>query len=260
MKSSNCKKKRTLMVTIREVVQLFYAVNFYLIMMLLGYEFKVESEYIVILSMLVIGPFFCGWACPFGAISYFMLKLRRKLFPKLEINIPPKVDKYLRFLRFVFLLYYLYMFIVLGISYFGDHGDMHNSTPFSTLFIKTKHIAVFVITMFIPYFFCKYMCWQKAAYNVLVRYILPSTKIVRDENTCVKCNKCNSVCPTSIDIANRKEVKGWDCFECFNCLDSDICPPKKRSLKLKWFGLTVNPLYFSIISIIIYWVLSFIVL
>lgn len=254
------KKKRTTLTTLRTNIQLFYAVSFYIVYFALGFEFEVESEYAVLLLVFLAGPLFCGWSCPFGATSYFMLQIRRKLFPKLEYSLPKKVDKYLRFLRYGLLVYFIYMFIALGVNYFGDHMEMYFSTSFSTLFIKTKHLFVILVAMFIPYFFCKYLCWQKAAYNLISKYILPSTKIVRDEKTCIGCKKCSSVCPMSIDIANKKEVKGWDCFECFNCLDTDICPPKKRSLQLKWFGIKVNPLYFSMVALIIYWTITLILL
>jgi len=245
-------KKTTKFTVIRDSIRLLFFLNFYLLMKILKVDFEIESEYIVLLSILFLGPFFCGWLCPFGAASYFMLKIRRQIFPKWEYQFPPQLDKFIRYLRYILLLYFIALFVIKGVDYFGNHIVMYKSTTFSYYFIKFKHIAVILISMFIPYFFCKYLCWQKAAYNLISGFLFKTTKIKRDTNTCITCKKCNKVCPMSIPIASKKSVSGNDCFSCYNCLDTDICPEKHKSLFLYWFGIKVNKNIFALCAFLFY--------
>lgn len=143
---------------LRDVVRLFFVVNFFILYILLGLNTELESEYIVLSSIVIAGPFFCGWACPFGGVSYFMTKIGRALWPSKQFLLPQSVDTKLRYLRYVFLALFMYLFIFLKIDYFGEHFEMYMSTLPSKLFFIAKYIAVLIVSLFVPYFFCKYMC------------------------------------------------------------------------------------------------------
>jgi len=54
---------------------------------------------------LLFGPVFCGWVCPFGTVEEFIGKIGRKIFKKRYNNfIPLKLDRLLRYLRYVILI------------------------------------------------------------------------------------------------------------------------------------------------------------
>ncbi len=105
----------------RDIVRLFFVINFFVFMIILGLNTEIESEYVVLLSIVIAGLFFCGWACPFGGLSYFMAKLGAYLFPSKQFLFLRTVDFKMRYLRYVFLIFFLYLFIVLEVDYFGEH-------------------------------------------------------------------------------------------------------------------------------------------
>ncbi len=97
----------------RDIVRLFFVINFFVFMIILGLNTEIESEYVVLLSIVIAGPFFCGWACPFGGLSYFMAKLGAYLFPSKQFLLPKTVDFKLRYLRHVFLIFFCtYLFFL----------------------------------------------------------------------------------------------------------------------------------------------------
>ena len=57
---------------------------------------------VAILTLLT-GRVFCGWICPLGAVNEYVSAGTRKLGIK-KIKLPPAVDKYLRYLKYVILL------------------------------------------------------------------------------------------------------------------------------------------------------------
>lgn len=243
----------------RDIVRLFFVINFFVFMIILGLNTEIESEYVVLLSIIIAGPFFCGWACPFGGLSYFMAKLGAYLFPSKQFLLPKTVDFKLRYLRYVFLIFFLYLFIVLEVDYFGEHFEMYMSTLPSKIFLITKYIAVILVSMFIPFFFCKYMCWQKVAYNIFCR-VVGATKIKRDVASCVNCKKCEKACPMNLPISSSKTLSGVDCFSCFSCMKPNVCPKSHKSLTFCWLGNVVNIRYFSVAALLVYLITTLIVL
>ena len=252
-------KKDTPFTLTRDAVRLFFALNFYLLAKTLGIEFEFESEYVVLGSILILGPLFCGWFCPFGASSYIMTRIGRFLFPKLQFTIPQPFDSWLRNIKYLMLAGFLYLFISQGVNYFAEHMDMYKANAFSWNYIQLKHWAVLFIPLFIPGFFCKYMCFQKAGYNIINR-LFTITKIKRNADTCIGCQKCDRVCPMEIKLSEHDVVSGEDCLGCYNCLDKDTCPEKIRALSLVMFGREINHVYFSIAAISLYLVATYLVL
>ena len=252
-------KKNTKFTLKRDIIRALFALSFYALVLIphiLGYEgFEFESEYIVLGSILLTGSWFCGWACPFGNASYFMTRLGAKLFPSLQFQFNSKIHNILKYTKYLLLAYFLSLFILKSIDYFGDHMLMYHSNWFTLVYIKFKHIAVLLVPLFIPRFFCKYLCFQKGAYNLL-NYIFPSSSIKRDVSTCIGCRKCDKVCPMQIRISEKEQIAGNECLSCFNCLDQDVCPPKHRSLKLQVWSKTRNPLFFGLIVCVAYVIIS----
>lgn len=42
----------------RDIVRLFFVINFFVFMIILGLNTEIESEYVVLLSIVIAGPFF----------------------------------------------------------------------------------------------------------------------------------------------------------------------------------------------------------
>lgn len=224
-------------------------------------EFEFETELVVATMFFLFGSYWCGWFCPFGNVSYFISKIGAKLFPSVQFDLPKKFDRPLRYLKYVMLAIFVYALVTSGINYFvGEHMEMYHATWITSLYISSKKFMVLLLPLLIPRFFCKYLCFQKAGYNIINR-IIPSLRIKRDVDACIDCKKCDKSCPSKLDISTVNIVTSEDCLSCFNCLDTGAgCPKKVSALSLHYFGKKVDPLKFSLIVAVIYLVATGIVL
>lgn len=93
---------------------------------------KTHLSNLVLLIGLFAGTFiaggaFCGWVCPFGAVQDLLSWIRRKLHIR-EIKVPARLDRILRYGRFVVLGIIIYQTIVSVRLWFADID------PYRTLF------------------------------------------------------------------------------------------------------------------------------
>ena len=164
----------------------------------------------------------------------------------------------LRHLKWFFFAVLMYVFIASEHSYFGSHEEMYKSTWFAYIYWVFKNpYAVLIIPLFIPRFFCKYLCYQKGIYQIL-NFIFPFMKIKRDQEVCFGCQKCDKGCPMEIDISNRNKISGGECVGCFKCIDTSGCPEKASALKLTWMGIEFSPLPWVILTATFYITLTII--
>ncbi len=73
----------------------------------------------LLFGTLIAGGAFCGWICPFGAVMDLLTWLRRKLHIR-EVQVSPKVDRILRYGRYLMLALILYQTIALVKLWFAD--------------------------------------------------------------------------------------------------------------------------------------------
>lgn len=225
---------------------------------LFGKEIEFEIEIAVIICFLTFGSFWCGWLCPFGNLSYFASKIGKSLFPSLQFNIPEKWDNKLRYLKYILLLIFVYVLLIEDINYFlDDHMIMYKSTVFTTWYIVLKKYFIILVPLIIPRFFCKYICFQKGLYNIMHK-ILPVMYVKRNESKCISCAICDKKCPMTINVSSCNKISGNDCIGCYACVEN--CPSKASALDIKWLGIKVNPVRFSIVIIAIYYILTFILI
>lgn len=247
----------------RDIFRAFFAIFFYTFVFFedfIGREIEFETEYVVLASILLFGTFWCGWACPFGNASYFMNKVGKKLFPKLQFNLPYKIDWMLRNLKYVLLLFFIWVLVSNEIGYFDDHMKMYSANSIAKAFVMFKVIpAVLIIPIFIPRFFCKYLCFQKAGYNI-INYFFRITKIKREIEVCTDCERCDRVCPVNIKISEKDTIYGNDCIGCYDCVAMKTCPKKSQALSLYFFGKKVNYFRFSIVVLGIYIIATYLIM
>ncbi len=260
------KTKRTLLQDSRDLIRLITVVLFVpwfgsISMGLLGIDLgEFEAEVAVLVTFILFGSFWCGWLCPFGNLDYFISRIGKKLFPNLQIQIPKKVDSMLRNLKYVFLAMFIAVIIIKQIDYFfGDHMEMYLSTTATTWYIRAKKYFILLLPLLWPRFFCKYICFQKAAYNIINR-VVPITVIKRDSDACTSCKKCDKSCPMKIDISNRTTIAGSDCIGCYRCVDQGTCPEKAQALSLRFMGAQIKPLWLAIYGLVFYYAFSLILI
>lgn len=184
------------------------------------------------LSAIVLGVFFCGWICPFGAAQEWLYFIAHKLKIK-QYKIPEKFQKYLQFSRYIF-----YVLSVFGISfsflnarYYFDHNLAMNMLSVFSAIVLTIFL---LLSIFIRRPFCNYFCIKGAVDGAMS--VARPLSIARDDAKCIHCHLCNNSCPMNILVEHTSFVRHPNCINCFKCVD--VCP--KKCLKYKLMKFNIN--------------------
>ena len=189
----------------------------------------------VLIGAVLAGATFCGWVCPFGALNDLLTWIRKKLrLPVLQV--PSRLDKVLTLGRYVTLFGILYATIVTAKLWFADYDPYRTIFSLNWLFEFdwVGHWPAYVISavviaggLFIPRFWCRYLCPQGAILSLIQR--ISPIAVRRNASTCIDCKRCDRVCPTRLEVSTASAVRG-NCIGCLSCVDA--CPVKNT--------LTVN--------------------
>ena len=196
------------------------------------YVHKIHSAafvlmWIVFALTVFLGPVFCSWICPLGSIQEWFGKLGKKIF-KRRFNrmIPYKVDRILRYLRYLMLGWVLYMTAVTGTLVFSDID------PYFALFnFWRSEVAiggviilavVLVLSLIVERPFCKYACPYGAVLGVFNLFRI--FKIRRRPSTCIDCKACDRSCPMNIPVSTSGAVRDHQCISCLKCTSEQVCP------------------------------------
>jgi membrane-associated protease RseP (regulator of RpoE activity) len=111
------------------------------------------------LTALLIGRFYCGWLCPFGALSEMLYRA----LPRLRIRVPSRVDQLLRLLKYLVLTVILLALLFMGQARTGAVIEIVE--PFETLFrlsgtlLSWVTVAFFLASsVFVSRAYCRYVC------------------------------------------------------------------------------------------------------
>ncbi len=121
------------------------------------------------------GAAFCGWVCPFGSLQDALTWLRKRLHIR-ELHIPVRLDRWLRYGRFVVLALILYKTISTIKLWFADYD------PYRTIFslgwwfefnlaeqwpAYLIAILILAVAFMVPRAWCKYACPLGGALSLL---------------------------------------------------------------------------------------------
>ena len=192
------------------------------------HESSVVLMVIVFASALILGPLFCGWICPFGTFQEWISKLGKKIFKKRYNNfIPYRFDKYLRYLRYVLLVWVLIMTAYSGKIIFSDYDPYYALFQFwSGEVAITAYISlalVFAASLFVERPFCKYACPYGAVLGIFNLFrIVP---LRRNTESCINCSACDKSCSMNIPVSTSGTVRDHQCISCYECTSDDgVCP------------------------------------
>jgi polyferredoxin len=180
------------------------------------------------LATVVSGAAFCGWICPFGTLQDALTWLRERLHIS-AIAVPVKVDRWLRYGRFVTLALILYMTISTVKLWFADYDPYRTIFGLGWLFefnaveqwpAYTIALAILLASFFIPRFWCKYTCPLGGALSLLSHVSL--LRIRRTESTCKSCALCSRPCPMGIAVEKAAPLVSTNCIGCLECVE--VCP------------------------------------
>jgi len=195
---------------------------------------------LVFLLTILFGPVFCGWVCPLGTVQEWIGKLGRKIFrSKYNHFIPQKIDRYLRYFRYIVLVWVVFVIARSGQLLF-EHIDPYNAMfAFWSEEVAIQALIILVITLLLSLFverpWCKYTCPYGALLGLFNRFRI--VKIKRNESTCISCGKCDRSCPMNIPVSQQNTVKNTQCISCLQCTSELHCPvPETVS-----FNMVRNP-------------------
>jgi ferredoxin-type protein NapH len=179
---------------------------------------------------LIWGRGYCGWACYTAALLEWL--------PIKENKPIPKKYTYIRIPVLIVSLLIPFILIQSGYDYYTRHIDSS-----ITSFVESKKLDQFIwfLVGYILYYivgiilafvfkkkraFCKVFCPVSLIMKLPTRVSL--VKINPTGNKCIKCGKCNEVCPMDVDvrkyIENGQKILSTECVFCRNCIN--ICPVK----------------------------------
>ncbi len=185
----------------------------------------------------VLGRLTCGFLCPFGMLQDLLHKI-----PHPKIQIPKKLDRVLRFVKYVVLIFMVILIplwagVQIGIAppffceYVCPAGTFEAGLPLvfvneelrslvGTLF-DWKCLVLFLVlvgSVVVSRFFCKYLCPLGAFYALFNKCSICSMSY--DKSACISCGSCIRHCPMDIDI--RKKPTSGECIRCGSC--KAACP------------------------------------
>jgi NosR/NirI family nitrous oxide reductase transcriptional regulator len=173
---------------------------------------------------------FCGWICPFGALSEVLFRLGQRLgLPKIEL--PDAVHRRARLVRYGLLL-------TLFVSFWwsAELGEfLAEVEPFKTTFLVVPWIRHWVffgwwallltLSLFWLRPFCRYLCPLGAALALPTRW---SWQELPRRMACKTCRICRRGCQYR---AFRPDggINPYECLSCLECevhyQDPEVCPP-----------------------------------
>ena len=192
----------------------------------------------VILTV-IFGRFFCGWVCPFGSLHQFVGFLSNRSKPaaqKIRLNKYRKAQGIKYFLLTVFLA-------MTALPFFGAslQTGLLDPIPVITRSFNLTLLAVFddaagfisaqqrfyegawiiftiflsavLLNLFIPRFYCRFVCPLGALFGILGRFAI--WRIGKNQEQCSNCKLCEKYCEGGCEPAGTIRIS--ECVLCFNC-------------------------------------------
>lgn len=205
----------------------------------------------IIISVFVWGRgLFCGWLCPYGALSEVAYNIAGKLgLKRFQFQLSKPLHDKLKWSKYVVFA------VLLAVSFYamGTAEKMAEVEPFKTTFLVGVWnrtwpfvlfwVALFVAALFMERPFCKYVCPLGAGLGIPSRFRFFSLKRKKE---CTTCKACAKGC-SQLAIDDQGRIDGSECLLCQDCMimyyDKHACPPlaaeRKRREKA---GLPLTPI------------------
>lgn len=199
----------------------------------------------LLVGVLVAGGAFCGWICPFGAVQDFLTWLRGKLRIR-EIRVPVRLDRILRYGRYIVLATILYQTVVTMKLWFGEWDPYRTLFGLGWLFefnlleswvAYAVLVGVLAASFLVERAWCRYLCPLGGAISLLGNFSL--LRIRREGSECKGCAVCDRPCPMKLNVATANTISS-DCIGCLACVDA--CP-RHGALEVKLAPVWLDPFH-----------------
>ena len=183
------------------------------------------------------GRFFCGYLCSFGAMGELVYFLASKIRKKNPV-IPKKVDRVLKYAKYVILVLLVVLVWTLGITIDGSINPLnvfgivirpYELASFKALISLGGVLLILIVigSAFIERMFCRYLCPMGAVFSLISKLRL--YKVKRNGSNCAGCGVCERKCPMGVELSKVSNgmVSSGECIDCMRCLNE--CPSKALS-------------------------------
>jgi len=195
---------------------------------------------LTVVLTIVLGRFFCGWVCPFGAIHQFVGWLARRgktRDARLAAN---------RYRRWQVAKYYVLLVLLVAAAFGSLQVALFDPIPvvyrsFNLLLLPAADqvgqtiwpvgrlyqgawafgavfVTAVVLNLAVPRFYCRFICPLGALLGILGRFSI--WRIGKRTAGCSGCASCQLDCEGACSPAGR--IRTSECVLCMNCLDD--CP------------------------------------
>ena len=182
-------------------------------------------------ATVLVGRFFCGFFCSFGAVQDLLWlgsHRLRALFPG-KRNLK-KADRIFRFAKYAVLFYFI-IFVWSGVTavktaglwqVFGQYVSFGHWPGLKPLLSVggILLLVIFIGSLFVQRFFCRYFCPMGAIYSLISQTSFLNIDKPREE--CGKCHLCTSKCTMGMDLTKKDRIAGGECISCQKCVS--WCP------------------------------------
>ena len=182
-------------------------------------------------ATVLVGRFFCGFFCSFGAVQdllWFGSHRLRAFFPR-QSNLQ-KADRIFRFAKYAVLFYFI-IFVWSGVTavktaglwqVFGQYVSFGHWPGLKPLLSVggILLLVIFIGSLFVQRFFCRYFCPMGAIYSLISQTSF--LKIDKPRKECGKCHLCTSKCTMGMDLTKKDRIAGGECISCQKCVS--WCP------------------------------------
>ena len=192
-------------------------------------------------ATVLVGRFFCGFFCSFGAVQDLLWlgsHRLRALFPG-KRNLK-KADRIFRFAKYAVLFYFI-IFIWSGVTavktagpwqVFGQYVSFGHWPGLKPLLSVggVLLLLIFIGSLFVQRFFCRYFCPMGAIYSLISQTSF--LKIDKPREECGKCHLCTSKCTMGMDLTKKDRIAGGECISCQKCVS--WCPKGNAHFRIRY--------------------------
>lgn len=193
---------------------------------------KIHSSSLVLMGLGVLlavlfGPVFCGWVCPLGTVQEWVAGLGRRLLRRRYNHlVPAKLDRVLRYARYLVLAWVVYVTAVSGSLVFSAYDPYFALFNFWSDEVAPTALAILGATLLLSLAierpWCKYACPYGAFQGLFNRIRVFSIR--REPSTCRACSLCTTQCPMNIPVDTMTVVRDHQCISCLECTSEATCP------------------------------------
>ncbi len=184
------------------------------------------SNMVLLAATLVLAVFlaryFCAWICVLGTMQELFGKLGKKILKK-RYEIPARLDRKLRYLKYV---------VFIAIIYF------------------TWRTGELVVNSYDP--FAAYAHILAGIGELLNEYLIGFTVLTIPLLASIFFDRffCKYACPVNIRVAEISEVGSSECINCLECLET--CPTNPNSISARIHKKVVRPSTVFLFGLVIY--------